>query len=38
MIKRRALRMNGQCKGLDFSYRLDRQPVQDWIKSPVDFG
>ena len=30
--------MNGQCKGLDFSYRLDRQEVQDWIRSPVDFG
>jgi hypothetical protein len=30
--------MNGQCKGLDFSYRLDRQVVQDWIASPVDFG
>lgn len=30
--------MNGQCKGLDFSYRLDRQVVQDWIHNPVDFG
>lgn len=30
--------MNGQCKGLDFSYRLDRQEVQDWIADPVDAG
>ena len=26
--------MNGQCKGLDFSYRLDRQEVLDWINDP----
>jgi hypothetical protein len=26
--------MNGQCKGLDFSYRLDRQEVLDWILNP----
>jgi Trypsin len=26
--------MNPQCKGLDFSYRLDRQPVLDWILDP----
>jgi len=32
--------MNAQCKGLDFSYRLDRQPVLDWITDPnrVDAG
>jgi secreted trypsin-like serine protease len=32
--------MNGQCKGLDFSYRLDRQEVLDWINDPnrVDAG
>ena len=31
---------NGQCKGLDLSYRLDRQPVLDWITDPdrVDAG
>ena len=31
---------NGQCKGLDFSYRLDRQEVLDWINDPnrVDAG
>jgi hypothetical protein len=23
--------MNGQCKGLDFSYRLDRPEVLAWI-------
>jgi hypothetical protein len=26
--------MNGQCKGQDYSYRLDRQPVLDWILDP----
>jgi len=26
--------MNGQCKGQDFSYRLDREPVLDWILDP----
>jgi hypothetical protein len=26
---------NGQCKGLDFSYRLDRAPVLDWINDPA---
>ena len=30
--------MNGQCKGIDFSYRLDRQEVLDWIGAPVDAG
>jgi hypothetical protein len=25
---------NGQCKGLDFSYRLDRAPVLAWINDP----
>jgi hypothetical protein len=32
--------MNGQCKGLDFSYRLDRQHLLDWINDPnrVDKG
>jgi hypothetical protein len=32
--------MNGQCKGLDFSYRLDRPSVLDWINDPnrVDAG
>ena len=32
--------MNGQCKGLDFSYRLDRQHLLDWINDPnrVDAG
>ena len=32
--------MNGQCKGLDFSYRLDRTPVLNWINDPnrVDAG
>jgi hypothetical protein len=25
---------NPQCKGQDFSYRLDRQPVLDWILDP----
>ncbi|HKG57882.1 MAG TPA: trypsin-like serine protease [Candidatus Limnocylindrales bacterium] len=25
---------NPQCKGQDFSYRLDRQPVLDWITDP----
>ena len=32
--------MNGQCKGLDFSYRLDRAPVLAWINDPnrVDQG
>lgn len=32
--------MNGQCKGLDFSYRLDRAPVLNWINDPnrVDAG
>ena len=25
---------NGQCKGLDFSYRLDRAPVLAWIDDP----
>jgi len=31
---------NPQCKGQDFSYRLDRQPVLDWILDPnrVDAG
>jgi hypothetical protein len=31
---------NGVCKGLDFSYRLDREPVLDWILDPnrVDAG
>jgi hypothetical protein len=31
---------NGQCKGIDVSYRLDRQPVLDWINDPnrVDAG
>ena len=26
--------MNGQCKGLDFSYRLDRAEVLSWITNP----
>jgi len=26
--------MNGQCKGLDFSYRLDRSEVLSWITNP----
>jgi hypothetical protein len=26
--------MNGQCKGQDYSYRLDRQEVLDWINDP----
>lgn len=26
--------MNGQCKGLDFSYRLDRAEVLAWINDP----
>ena len=32
--------MNGQCKGLDFSYRLDRAPVLSWINdlNRVDAG
>ncbi|HEU4347974.1 MAG TPA: trypsin-like serine protease [Actinoplanes sp.] len=32
--------MNGQCKGLDFSYRLDRPEVLAWILDPnrVDAG
>lgn len=32
--------MNGQCKGLDFSYRLDRPQVLSWINDPnrVDAG
>jgi V8-like Glu-specific endopeptidase len=32
--------MNGQCKGLDFSYRLDRAEVLSWINDPnrVDAG
>jgi hypothetical protein len=32
--------MNGQCKGLDFSYRLDRAEVLSWITNPnrVDAG
>jgi hypothetical protein len=25
---------NGQCKGQDFSYRIDREPVLDWITDP----
>ena len=31
---------NAQCKGLDFSYRLDRVPVLAWITDPnrVDAG
>jgi len=31
---------NGQCKGQDFSYRLDRTPVLNWITDPnrVDAG
>ena len=32
--------MNPQCKGQDYSYRLDRQDVLDWINDPnrVDAG
>ena len=26
--------MNGQCKGQDYSYRIDLQPVLDWIADP----
>ncbi len=26
--------MNAQCKGLDFSYRLDRPEVLAWILDP----
>jgi hypothetical protein len=26
--------MNPQCKGQDYSYRLDRQVVLDWINDP----
>ena len=26
--------MNGQCMGLDFSYRLDRAEVLAWITNP----
>jgi Trypsin len=29
---------NARCRGVDFSYRLDRQPVLDWIANPVDAG
>jgi hypothetical protein len=29
---------NARCRGVDFSYRLDRQPVLDWIADPVDAG
>jgi hypothetical protein len=31
---------NGQCKGLDFSYRLDLPQVLSWINDPnrVDAG
>ena len=29
-----AVTSNPQCKGLDFSYRLDRQEVLDWINDP----
>jgi V8-like Glu-specific endopeptidase len=29
---------NAKCRGVDFSYRLDRQPVLDWIADPVDAG
>jgi hypothetical protein len=25
---------NGQCKGQDFTYRIDRDPVLDWITDP----
>jgi hypothetical protein len=27
--------MNAQCKGLDFSYRLDRSEVLAWITNPT---
>jgi secreted trypsin-like serine protease len=32
--------MNPQCKGQDYSYRLDRTPVLNWINDPnrVDAG
>ena len=32
--------MNAKCRGLDFSYRLDRGPVLDWImdEDRVDAG
>ena len=32
--------MNAKCRGLDFSYRLDRKVVLDWIADPnrVDAG
>jgi hypothetical protein len=32
--------MNGQCKGQDYTYRLDRQEVLDWInnRNRPDFG
>jgi hypothetical protein len=26
--------MNPQCKGQDYSYRLDREPVLSWITDP----
>ena len=26
--------MNAKCKGLDFSYRLDRPEVLSWIQNP----
>ena len=26
--------MNPQCKGQDYTYRLDRQEVLDWINDP----
>lgn len=31
---------NGECKGVDLSYRIDRQPVLDWINDPnrIDAG
>jgi secreted trypsin-like serine protease len=33
-----SLGMNGQCRGLDFSYRLDRPEVLAWILDPGRVG
>ena len=27
--------LNSYCRGVDFSYRVDRQEVQDWIADPT---
>jgi secreted trypsin-like serine protease len=40
MVSVTSFGMNAECKGLDFSYRLDRQEVLDWITDAnrVDAG